>query len=428
MKKNVLILTEAMMPFCSDWGSCQRIYFYASKLISEGFNVHVICRNNSENPAGTIEIKSIKVTTPDPAKIKEEGSKSLKTKLIQMCKNNVLVHSTLKKIYRFLYSEPNVFRGRESKHWAQKQKQFIKNYIQRENINYVIISGPPFGLFYIAKDIKQLGISLVLDYRDPWNLWYEKFSLSEKYEKRAIESADLVIASTKNLSVALSKKYQKDYIYPILNGYDISAWHEQDKEITTPTDKLVISYVGYIMVNNSPAFRDPGCFIETACDFLKDKDDIEIRFIGVADVLSSIKDEYKEKIIFKNRVSVEEALREVRASNAVIVIHTAKDSSGKYIVCGKLYDYLKSGKFVLSIGNKAICNNDLIERYDAGISCDNNVKSIRESLELIYMKWQKNELKVDVPKDIIKYSRECQNTEFVRLMNNLNKQGVNEND
>lgn len=422
MNKKVLVLTEAMMPYCNDWGSCQRVYHYSLKLISEGYAVSVICRNSSPNPAGEADVNGIKVLTPEGAKTAGNGKPSLRSKAIRFCKENKLVLSLLQKIYRFAYSEPNLFRGKESKQWAQNNKQFIKDYISQEKIDVVIISGPPFGLFYLAGEIKQLGVKLVLDYRDPWNLWYEKKSLSEKYEKGAVENADLVIASTVNLANGLKEKYNKDHIHPILNGYDIAAWENQEQcAQVREKDKLVISYVGYILVNHPPAFRDPRCFIETACEFLESRDDVEINFIGVGDDLATIDDRFKSKINFKNRVPVEEALKAVNDSDVALVIHTAKDSSGNYIVCGKLYDYLKSGKYVLSVGDKAQCNNDLIDRYNVGFHCNNDRKSILESLELIYKKWEENALKADVPDDMIRYSREYQNTEFVKLIDSMNR-------
>lgn len=418
--KKLLILTEAMMPFCSDWGSCQRVYHYSLKLVEEGYDVHIICRNFSENLSGTVEVKRIKVTTPDPPKISSNGNKSLRSRAVHLCKRNALLLAVMRMIYRFAYSEPNVFRGKESKQWAEKNKGFIREYICKENIGLVVVSGPPFGLFYLADELKQQGVKLVLDYRDPWNLWYEKFSLAEKYERQAVEASDLIIASTQSLSNALRIKYKKDDIYPVLNGYDILSWENQEKTITDKKhQKLVISYVGYISVNNPPAFRDPRCFIETACDFLESKDDVEIKFIGVGDDLATIKDRYKSKISFKNRVPVEDALREVNNSDVVLVMHTANDSSGNFIVCGKLYDYLRSGKYILSVGNKARCNNDLIDQHNSGIHCNNDRQSILNCLELIYRKWKEDLLHVNIPDDIYRYSRDFQNTEFVKMLNDI---------
>lgn len=419
MGGKVLVLAESMMPFCKDWGACQRVYYYSLKLISEGYDVHVICRNSSENPAGTLDVKGIKVTTPDQPRSVSKGN-STKARIIRVIKSNALILKTMQKMYRFAYSEPNLFRGKESKNWAEQNKQFIKDYIVREGIDCVIISGPPFGMFYLADEIKEIGVKLVLDYRDPWNLWYEKYSLAEKHEKRAVESADFVIASTDSLAKALKEKYGKDDVYAVLNGYDVSSWENQQNDVQRGrSDKLVISYVGYVLVNTPPAFRDPRCFIKTACEFLNSKDDVVIKFIGVGDDLSTIKEEYKNKIEFRNRIPVEDALREVNNSDVALVIHTAKDSSGNYIVCGKLYDYLKSGKFVLSVGDNAKCNNELIDRYDLGIHCGNNKKAIMESLEYIYAKWKEGSLYVSVPDDAIRYSRDFQNSELVKLLKNI---------
>ena len=414
------------MPYCNDWGSCQRVYNYSKEFLRSGHQVDIICKNFSSIEDRTSIIDGITVVTPDDAiTIKTNAERNIKDSVVSFCKQNALILRSLQWFYRIMYSEPNLFRGHESKSWAQENKLFILNYIKQNQINCVVISGPPFGLFYLASDIKSIGVKLVLDYRDPWNLWYEKFSFSEKYEKKAIELSDLVIASTSSLSSALKNKYKKRNIYPVLNGYVESSWEKLDIKKHKAQNKLVISYVGYILINNAPAFRNPQVFLRAARKFVKEHDDVEINFVGIGDDIENIELELTQYINFQNRVPVNEALSIVNNSDVVVVIHTAMDSSGNYIVCGKLYDYLKAGKYIISVGDHAKCNNELIDKFSAGIHCGNNERAIMECLNTVYQKWKQNGLKINIPKEIREYTREYQNKRFTEYINNILEETLN---
>lgn len=425
----ILIITESMVPFSSNWGGCQRIYHYAKKMVSEGIQVSVICHNGtSDRIDGTEDIEGIKVIghggrkTPPTASDgtgSSGGFKSEIRKRLQAIDRNVKIVSQLvRSIYRFLYSEPNTLSGRTSKQWAQKNISFVLQHIEEEKPDAVILSGPGFGFFYHAGDIKSTGVKLILDYRDPWVSWYEKPTLASRAERKAIESADLVITTTEPLTAALNKKYSTSKCHTVMNGFDKALW-SLIKQTEHNPDFLTISYIGNIKIHGQVGgFRDPGCFISTAEKFVQIHPDVKIRFIGVKDDLSSISPNLKKYIEFRNTVSVAESLKLTVNADVLLIFHTAHDPSGKYIICGKAFDCIRSGNYVLSIGDAAYANKAFIEDNKIGIHCNNDEESILGALETIYKKWKQGSL-VNRNKNIEQYSRDYQNTLFLNLLKKI---------
>ena len=260
-------------------------------------------------------------------------------------------------------------------------------------------------------------MKLILDYRDPWTCWYEKYSLAESAERKAVQLADLVITTTDPLTEALKEKYKSNSVYTIMNGYDRNLWSEIDKK-EHRSGKMVISYIGAIKINGQPGFRDATVFLTAAKEFLKTHDDVQIQFIGVRDSLDSIDAELRKLITFKNTVPVKKSLEMTAESDVLLIFHTPLDPSGKYIICGKAFDCLKSGNYVLSIGDKAYANKQLVESTGIGMHCNNNQQDIFHALEEIHKKWKNGSLG-NMRVETEAYSRDYQNTKFLELIRAL---------
>ena len=100
------------------------------------------------------------------------------------------------------------------------------------------------------------------------------------------------------------------------------------------------------------------------------------------------------------------------------MFHTAHDPSGKYIICGKAFDCMRSGNYLLSIGDVAYANKTFVEQTGSGIHCDNNREAIFEALETIYTKWKEGTL-TGGSRGIEQYSRDYQNTQFLKMIRDL---------
>lgn len=424
MLSKLLIMSESMMPFTSNWGACQRIYHYAKQIMREGVQVTVICHNTSDQTDGIVDVGGITVIGHGGRKqaqtfssYQESSAKfkaQFRNELKKLDRNVKVVSQIARSVYRFAYSEPNVLSGRLAQKWANTVVPFAIKYIKDKEIDTVILSGPTFGLFYHAAEIKATGIKLILDYRDPWVSWYEKPTLASRSEKRAIECADLVVTTTQTLTDALNRKYCTEKCHTVMNGYDEDMWAKIPVSKHDP-NKMIIAYVGNIKIKGQQSFRNPTCFLKAIKEFKSTHPNIKVEFIGVQDRLDEIDAELKECIEFQNNVSVEDSLEFMAKADVLVIFHTALDASGKYIICGKAFDCLRSGNFILSIGDMAYANKAFVEETESGIACDNKNSSILRALNEIYAHWEKKEL-TGTAKNIKQYSREHQNEKLLQLI------------
>ena len=421
MPKNILIITESMVPFSNYWGACQRVYFYSQALRKHGNDVSIICKNSLPNTRdGIKKVNDIDVIGIGGSEKNLQSTSTNKNniygKLKYIDRNFEFISKISRNLFRLLYSEPNVYHGYESIAWAKSIKGFVQKKIIEEHIDLVILSGPTFGPFYLVEDIKKLGVKVVLDYRDPWIFWYEKFSFASHVEKKAVTSSDMVVTTTDSLTSALKNKYYVKNVHTIMNGYDEEKWNGIKKRHNK--SKLIISYIGNISLLEKYSYRDATTFIKAFNEFADDKNDIEGRFIGIHDDISQLSQYYKKHIKYMNAVPVEDALKYTAESDVLLMFHTSEDPSGKYIICGKAFDAIRSGNFILSIGDKAYGNKNFVNETQSGIHCNNNVMEISDALEEIYSKWKTGNLKGSNVDPSI-YSRNYQNEKFVKLIDAL---------
>jgi hypothetical protein len=118
--------------------------------------------------------------------------------------------------------------------WKKTILSRVKKIIIENNIKNVVVSGPPFRLFYFMAILKKelKNINLIIDFRDPWtdNTSFLGFdSLSEKrmaYEKmmeqEAVAQANHVISANDYLTQIFKGKYpaSAQKFSTIINGYD----------------------------------------------------------------------------------------------------------------------------------------------------------------------------------------------------------------
>lgn len=423
IKKNILILIEAMIPFTNYWGGCQRAFTYGQKLVDSGYKVHVICRNQSNLDEGIVEYDNLVVSGRGepikPVSKTVDYQEGIKDRVFSQIKKNKYIRGIASGWFRFMFSEPNALDGKMSSDWVKRNTQYIETYIDENEIETVIISGPPFGLFYIVPNLKRKNVNVILDYRDPWTLWYEKMSLASLAEKRAVNNADLVITSTEALAEGIKSRFHANNVYPILNGYSKEIWDAIDVA-NRDNSRFVVSHIGTITINRDGGFRNATNFIKAANIFLSEHENAIVQFVGVKNPEEGQMLGLNSRLIFMPQVPVKTANEMIVNSSLLVALHTAHDSSGKYIICGKIYDYLKSGNQILSIGDCAFANKKIVEDNNAGIHCNDNTDSILSVLTEQYHMWEKHQCRSKV-ENYEFYSRDYQNTEFVRLVKDITK-------
>ena len=109
----------------------------------------------------------------------------------------------------------------------------------------------------------------------------------------------------------------------------------------------------------------------------------------------------------------------MKKSDVLISIHTAQDDSGKYIISGKFYDYMRSGKVIWHIGSSKDLMTKMVQEYKLGIWCENESEKLKEVIDNLLRCWKEErlqEMRAHNLKEIDIFSRENQNKKYADIL------------
>lgn len=413
-KGNILIIAKVMLPYTSSFGSCQRIYYLANYLAEKGFHVTVMAEKT-----GNIN----RVLNAMERKYKSYWLEG------KPCFGAGFLNTGLaKKVSREIFNE--IYENTAFQHyiWRLVNTRKILGYIKDRKIKTVIISGPYFSVFGLCVKIKQRykNVNVVLDYRDPWNLWNDGHGIASIFEHRIIEKSDKVVCFSEDFKKAMQKRFptKKGKYEVIYNGFYEKAWNEI-KLKQSNHKRMVFKYIGGI---SFPAgmgdFRNPKELIDAFLNICNNRD-VELQFIGVGQLtreMRVVEEKSKHKIIFCSPVPAAESLRQMTEGDVLISIHDAGNQSDQYILSAKLFDYLRSGKVILNIGKEWSALSRFIKKRKVGFSCENQRTAIEKMLVELYDLWQNNGRSIERENrefDYSVYGRNYQNEKYGSLLRNL---------
>ena len=261
-KQNTLIITYEMVPFTTDWGGCQRVFYYSKFLSDNNHNIIVIASKNSNKVNYYGQTTSFRVIH-----LKNLGhSIGISGNYSAVSKTKRHLKNILKIIVRYFEKQainnPSIGVGINSFLWVVMNNNRIIDIIKKNNVYNVIISAPPFGLFslyLIRKLLKNIGGGVTIDYRDPWNCWWGDKSIAYYREKAICRLAKNIIVTNTNHK----RKLMIDFGIPqkkisvVMNGYDVNTWSKViERNIKRRNDKFIIRYIGNIDLRNQNKFRD----------------------------------------------------------------------------------------------------------------------------------------------------------------------------
>lgn len=431
MKNNILIVTYDMIPYAFTWGGCQRMYYLAQKLIQEGCNVDVFAlRTAKYNTFGKPllprvffidEPKEIDITKKEPISESTNKNKGLSG-----------FHRKIAfKIDPILFNEIVPGNGLQSYKRFRLARTKLNELVRNSRYDAIIISAPPFVVFNTIRLIKNLRPKqrIIMDYRDPWNSWHTGNKLCERREKRLQEQSDLIVCTNTALCEDMSQKYSIPFKkYKVVeNGFmvdDSGSIHPVDVDL--PHDKMNIVYTGAIGFNPiSDGYRDTVPLME-ALDILKQKGNKEIRLVFVgeansdASYLEGLKNRFGDQLLVLGKVNSDVAKEYVRQADACLLLHTAEDLSGKFLISGKAYDYIQAKKYIFSISRADSQHANIINQYGIGVNVPNIKEEIIRALTESFVKWNNggfNDLYGGI--DIMRFSRDYQLNNYKRIIEEI---------
>ncbi len=414
MPKKVLIITYYWPP--AGGPGVQRWLKFVKYL--HEFDIHPVVYI-PENPSYPIIDKSLLSEVPtdltiishpikEPYKLAEffasKHSKTISSGVIPKERKQNFVQKLM------LYVRGNYFIPDARRAWIQPSVNYLSDYIQKENIQTVITTGPPHSLHLIGLKLKeQLNIKWLADFRDPWTTigYHKQLKLTpssarkhEQLEKDVLQTADCIIVTSENTKSEFNQKTSKP-VEVITNGYDTYLLQKTQKD-----EKFTISHIGSLLSGRNPTIlwevlRE---LIQENADFKKH---FQLKLIGVVSevVLNAINSQnLKDYVNVVGYLSHEDALIQQRQSRLLLLIEIDSEDT-KAIIPGKLFEYMISETPIIAIGPKESDVERIIHSTNTGRYFYYDERNNLKSQILMYFEAYKTDSLATNPIGLKPYSR-----------------------
>lgn len=309
-----------------------------------------------------------------------------------------------------LFVRGNFFIPDARKNWVKPSVDFLTDYIQKENIETIITTGPPHSLHLIGLQLKQkLDVKWIADFRDPWTTigYHKKLKLTkasqlkhQDLELKVLNSADQLIVTSENTKREFEFKTNQP-IAVITNGYDTTISEKPKKD-----SKFTIAHIGSLLSE-----RNPKHLWEALSELINEneafKTDFELKLIGVVsdDVLQEIySHNLKDYTNVVGYVSHDDAIKAQMQSQVLLLIEIDSEDT-KAIIPGKLFEYMISNTPILAIGPKDSDVERIIKSTNTGTYFFYEANNTLKSQILAYFNAYKENTLVTQPIGLKPYSR-----------------------
>jgi len=332
-----------------------------------------------------------------------------------------------------LWFRANVFIPDSRVFWVKPSYKFLKKYIEQNNIDVIVTTGPPHSIHLIGLKLKKYfdkKIIWVADFRDPWSEIYyievlkpSQWALNKikKYEYKTLTNADIITVTANDLAKKFQKISNNINIQVIENGYE-KIFFEKDV-LTIAPSKFNIVHLGVL---SQP--RNPSNLWKALDEIKKQNKEFsnisEIKLIGNIDgsIIEEIKKNDLQDITqILPPVSHQESIKYQRDA-AILLLIIENASSAKSIIPGKIFEYLAAGRPILGIGPtdgevSMILGNS---EYAKMIEWD-DLQGIKDFILNIYKKYNDGDrLIIDYPQKEV-YNRENLAKKFYNILENYKK-------
>ncbi|MFC6877133.1 glycosyltransferase family 4 protein [Flavobacterium myungsuense] len=273
--------------------------------------------------------------------------------------------------------------------WVKPSVRFLEKYIQENNIETIITSGPPHSLHLIGLHLKKnLTIKWIADFRDPWTtIGYHKALRLSDYSKKKHKTLEKIVLNTADTIIVTSNTTKIEFqaitnkpIEVITNGFDVEKVEPQSLD-----EKFTLAHIGSLLSE-----RNPIILWQVLSELVKEVSDFsnhfQLKLIGTVsqEILDTLQRyNLNEFINYLGYVSHQEAIAHQRKSQVLLLIEiNSKDTMS--IIPGKLFEYMVSERPILAIGPRGSDFAEIMTTTNTGVFFDYGEKDKLKSVILNY--------------------------------------------
>lgn len=299
--------------------------------------------------------------------------------------------------------------------WVKPSTEFLEQYLKINNIKTIVTSGPPHSMHLIGLNLKKKfpDLKWIADFRDPWTeiSYYKHLKLTNKSDKKhrhleseVFKNADITLAT----SYTDAENFRKNGANAICitNGFDESDSNTQTLKPSNPQTQFTLSYIGVLEQLRNPEnlWKALDNLVKTNSDFAES---FKLKFVGRIDdkILETLeKSSLKNHIQNLGYVSHDKAVDEMGKSSLLLITNFPSDSS-KGIIPGKIFEYLATGKQIISFGPNEADVSKILDETKAGKHFGyNNSKEIEDFILEKFELWKNGNL-LENTQNIEQFSR-----------------------
>jgi len=270
----------------------------------------------------------------------------------------------------------------------------------------IYATGPTFVNLIIGVLIKIISRKpLITDFRDAWigdpMLQFDKKYLRKvhaRLEKFVIHNSDRVISTNPFVTIDFQKRYginsKFDTIY---NGYDMDDYQIIKEYAPKNCNKFTVVYTGRLYGERTPKY-----FLKALQLALEEKPDMksktQVIFVGscvkfldgkyIEDYIEEAK--LKDVVKLTGYISRKESLEYQMEAHVLLLIIgiVSKDKELTYGLSGKVFDYMLSGKHILTLANGGATREFIVKNKIGDIFYQEDLKGVKNSLIKAYKNWE----------------------------------------
>lgn len=318
--------------------------------------------------------------------------------------------------------------------WVKPSLKFLGKHLKENHYDVLVTTGPPHSLHLIGLGLKKKlpHLKWIADFRDPWTeiSYYQHLKLTKfadrkhrKLEGDVFRNADLTLATSYTDAEHFRKKGANAFC--ITNGFDAEVKSQkggiakrQNESNFTP--KFTLSYVGVL-----EQLRNPKILWDTLSELVHENEDFrkdfELQFVGRIDEkilqkinVSSLKNHLKNLGYLSHDIALQHM-----QNAAVLMLTNFPQESSKGIIPGKIFEYLATGKTILSFGPKEADVEKILEETNAGKHFEYDEKeNLKNFLLETYQIWKSGNLSANA-QNIEQFSRRNLTQKLADLLKNL---------
>lgn len=332
--------------------------------------------------------------------------------------------------------------------WVKPSVEFLEKYLKANHYDVLVTTGPPHSLHLIGLNLKKKlpDLKWIADFRDPWTeiSYYKHLKLTKfadkkhrNLEEQVFRNADITLATSYTDAENFRKKGANAFC--VTNGFDAEVRSPKSEVGSQNTEnvanknnenlcvsssipgesptKFTLSYIGVL-----EQLRNPEILWEILNDLVQEnKDfakDFELKFVGRLDdkILQKIENSpLKNNLTNLAYQTHDVALNHMQNSSVLLMTNFPQESS-KGIIPGKIFEYLATGKTILSFGPKDADVEKILNETKAGKHFGYNEKeNLRQFILESYNNWKSGNLNQN-SENIEQFSRKNLTKKLVDLL------------